>query len=145
MVAQNYRVAGVRWFGAYKEGSVLPEWVVARAGPVAEQVARGIVVPTADPVNVDLRVPEPKTATDPAPDIADELNRLRTDNERLAADNKGLVDRVAALRANLAARDTALGEQTDTIAHLQAAAEAHQAKVAELEQELEAATAPAAA
>lgn len=146
-MAQNYRVAGVRWFGKYKEGTVVPQWVGERAGNLADLAARGILVPTDAPVTpgVEFTVPEPRTAADPAPAMADELNRLRADADRLAADNKGLAAQVAALKENLAARDKALGEQTATIEHLRAACEQHQARAAELEAELEAATAPAGA
>lgn len=128
---QNYRVAG--GFGSYKPGSVLPEWAVARAGPVEEQVARGIVEPTSDPVNVDLRVPEPKTSTDPAPSVVDELNRLRKENESLASDNRTLLAQRDSYQRNVADRDRALGNQTADIEHLKRACEEHQAARDELE------------
>lgn len=147
---QNYRVSGVQWFGAYKAGSVLPGWVVERAGPVAELVGRGIVTPTNDPVNVSLRVPEPKKDADPSPAVVEEGNRLRAECERLAADNALLAKQVAALRSSLEARDKSLGLQTETVEHLKAACEEHQAarddlekKVAQLTAELDQLTAPA--
>lgn len=137
---QNYEL--LRQYGAYPKGSVVPEWVVERAGPVAEQVARGIVSPTDKAVNVELRLPEPKTAADPAPDLVDELNRLRLENHRLATDNKTLVAQADSLRSQVAARDKALGQMTADLEHLREACESHQARIAALEADLEQATAP---
>lgn len=129
---------------------------MARAGPVKEQVRLGLVEPTHDPVNVDVRVPEPKTQADTSPDLAGELNRLRAENERLAAANQDLAARVAALTDNLKARDASLGKQTEEIGRLTAAcaeyqadrdltaerAAALEADNARLRADLEAATAP---
>lgn len=143
MAGQNYRVR-VAAFGAYRRDAVLPEWAVARAGPVAELVARGVVEPVALPVNVDLRVPEPKTKADPDPAVVDEANRLAAENARLAADNRTLVDQAAALKEQVKARDKHLGKLTADVEHLTEACETHQARIAELEKELEQATAPAA-
>jgi cell division protein FtsB len=142
-VPQNYET--LKNLGAYKVGSVLPEWAVERAGPVAEQVARGIVRATDKPVNVDVRVPEPKVATDTAPAAADEANRLRRENEQLAESNKGLVQQVAALKGQLEARDKSLGAQTEAIEGLKATCESLRAENARLVADLEAATEPVAA
>ncbi len=150
-MSQNYKVVGVRYFGAYKEKSVLPEWVVARAGSVAELIARGVVEPTNDPVNVELRVPEPKAGIAPEPPAAlvDELNASRTEATRLAGELKSAGELLESLRSQLSARDKSLGKQTDDIEHLKAACDDHQAardkaekEVAELTAQLEAATAP---
>lgn len=122
----NFKVSGVRWFGAYKQGAVLPEWAVARAGNVAELVERGVLEETLEPVNVNVTVPAPKVTSDPAPAMVDESNRLRTENGSLLADVRSLTAQVAALQTQLKARDAALGKQTEEIEHLRAACEEHQ-------------------
>lgn len=152
-VADNYRTGNN--FGAYRPGSVLPEWAVLRAcngdrARLAVLVGRGVVTPTHEPVNTDVRTPEPRTSVDLNPAVVEDRNRLEAENQRLASDNKALAARVEALRANLANRDRSLGEQTDAIEHLKAACESHQdarerleAENAALRADLEAATAPA--
>lgn len=150
----NYKVAR-GWFGQYKQGSVIPEWVVARAGSVEESVRLGIVEPTNDPVNVTLRIPEPKPehlASDPPPQLVDEANKLRTENLQLAADLKDAHATVAALRKQLETRDKSLVNQTEVVEHMRTANEEHQNTIERLEKrleeltaELEQLTAPAAA
>lgn len=139
---QNYKVVGVRWFGAYKQGAVLPEWAVARAGNVAELVERGILEKTIEPVNVEVTVPAPKVVNDPAPSVVDESNRLRAENGSLTADVRSLTAQVSALQEQLKARDVALGKQTEVIEHLRSACEGHQKRIAELEKTSDSVTQP---
>jgi septal ring factor EnvC (AmiA/AmiB activator) len=149
---QNFKV--IRgWFGQYKSGSVVPEWVVARAGSVEELVKNGTFEPTHEPVNVTLKVPEPKAANivEPPAALIDEMNELRTENIRLAGANKELSDTVKGLRSQLDARDKSLGNQTEAIENLKVACEEHQdtierheKRIADLTEELEQLTAPAA-
>lgn len=149
---QNYKVMR-GWFGQYKAGSVVPEWVVSRAGSVDELVKNGTFEPTHEPVNVSLKVPEPKSATvvEPPAALIDEMNELRTENIRLAGANKDLTATVAGLRSQLDARDKSLGNQTEAIENLKSACEEHQDTIEKLEAErdqlraeLEQLTAPAA-
>jgi predicted RNase H-like nuclease (RuvC/YqgF family) len=149
---QNFKVMR-GWFGQYKSGSVLPEWVIARAGSVEELVRKGTVEPTHEPVNVSLKVPEPKAATivEPPAALVEEMNELRTENIRLAGANKDLTATVAGLRAQLDARDKSLGNQTEAIENLKAETEEHQDTIEKLEaerdelrKELDQLTAPAA-
>lgn len=134
---QNYKVIGVQWFGAYKRGAVLPEWVVARAGSVPEQVSRGIVEATHEAVNVDIKIPEPKPTSDGPPVAAvEQFNAQRTELESANGQLKLLADQNAALKANLATRDKALGAQTDEIEHLKEACESHQGQCDALEKQV---------
>lgn len=145
---QNYKLDCS--FGSYLPGAVVPEHVLA-GHDVARLIELGLVAPTDLPVNVPLAVP----AKVP-PAVPDDVAKER---DRLAAENAELRRADGSLRALLAAAEKArdtfsakCNEYTLEVEHLKGACEHHQSKIAELEAanaqlqaDLEAATAPAPA
>lgn len=152
----NYRPAGSLRFGEHtRDSSPIPRWWVEQSGRSADWLVReGLLEETTDPVTADFFRPlDPRTANDPAPAMAEELNALRAENSRLRGENKGLAANNESLRAKEAAQTVALGEQQTAIAHWRLQAEAGRAaavaaekKAADLasELEMERATRPAA-
>jgi hypothetical protein len=159
MAVQNYEVA-IHLFGEWPRGTVLPEFAVRWAGPVAELVERAVVRATAAPVPkaVSDRLAElargRAAAAAPAPAVPDavsaELEQLR--GALAAATEAAAVQAALAERGEQRGRDLAasLAEYVEANAHLTRACADHQATIDALRAELadlkalDAATAPGA-
>lgn len=168
---QNYRVTKYQ-MGRYRQGNVLPRYVVeaaagnadeaTRAAVVAEMVARGEIVPTDDPVNCDIAPPVARGAaavpSGLSGEVAGELNRLRADADDLRADrdaHKARADAAEARRDAVAAEIVRYVEENGRLREAAAALRADldaatatlaklDAEAAQLRADLEAATAPPA-
>lgn len=137
------RVTGVSHFGANKRGTVVPQWVAEQSGSTAEElVAEGILEWTDELPTGDFRAPLAKTESDPAPAMAEELDRLRRRTVTLEADAKNVRAENDEIRARLEKQLRALGQQTADIAHWKAAADEYRQQVVALQADLDAATAP---
>lgn len=135
---RSLRVKGVSHFGSYKRGKVIPQWVAEQSGSFAEElVADGTLEWTDELPAGDFRAPPPKDAIDPAPAMAEELDRLRRRNVTLEAENKTLFGESAALRSQVEKQITALGQQTADLAHYRRTAEEYRLQVAALTEELD--------
>ena len=152
---QNYTV-NLTQLGAFPKGSVLPRYILeaaagagdkaARERVVAEMIERGVVTPTHAPVNVDLAPPVASVSVPIGriPDeVAAELDRLRKANTALENDRDA-----HEARANeaMARRDSLMAEiakYVEANSHLDQVCKELQERIAELEKELDEATAPA--
>ena len=124
---RNYRVEQ-NLFGAYPKGTVLPEWVLLRsAGASAlgredeiidKMVLGGKFSETYDAHTADLRVPTPKAAHDPLPELTKATNDLSAQVKSLQADVISLSADRDSWKAQVGSRDKALGEQSAQIADL---------------------------
>lgn len=128
----------------YTSPDVLPEWLANFDGQLQGRMARGALVATSAPVNRNVPPPVAKTETDPAPNLAIDVLRLERENAQLAQSNRELAAHAKEVQAQSDGRIKALAEQTDQIAHWRKVAEAAEAKVRELEKQIETLTAPKA-
>lgn len=128
-------------FGPYEPGAVVPGYVFA-GHDLAALTAQGLVEPTDAAVTVKVAVPKVPTPALPEDVVADR-NRLADRVAGLTNDNIVLVGQVAELERHRDALKAEIGKYVEENAHLRAACDAHQAKIAELEKLLEAATEPA--
>ncbi len=136
-VTVNYVVRGPSFFGDNARGTVLPRWVAELSGSMAEElVANGTLEETDAPVVKSFRAPAPKADTDPAPAMAEELDRLRRESIKVAAGSKAVHAENEALKAARDSQIRALGELTEQVTHWRGVAEKHAARVAELEADL---------
>ena len=142
MGIQNYKVK-VGSFGRYPAGCVIPSYVAEaaaggsdparRAAAVREMVARDILEPTAEPVNITLAPPKPTpgaTSTAPTAEVIEELNELRTERDASRADRDAWKGRCEAAETD---RDLLKAEIANYVIennHLRAACEEHQASEA---------------
>jgi hypothetical protein len=166
-VVQNYKVM-IHQLGRYPHGSVLPRYVIERAAGnadqsvrdavVREKVERGEILPTNEPVNVDLAPPVPRgeAAKDRPEDVLGEVDRLRkaladvtADRDHHKSDAAGLRAQATAINAEIAKYVVADNHWRNLVAAkdeaLAAAAAANaelRADVERLTQDLEQATAP---
>lgn len=131
----NYRVPRGRTLiirgVAHPTGDVLPGWYADWDGGLAARVGDGHLVATADPVNVTVRPPEPRSVDDPTHAIVAECNKLREENKELKALAKEHDEARIELKRECESKDKALGKQTVELDRLRTMLDAAQKRLDE--------------
>lgn len=117
----------------YREGAILPGWFCNQHGSLKQLVAKGVLQPTLEPLNTTVSAPAPKTETDKAPIMANELNRLQQENDQIAAGNRDLLAQYNDLKSAHDGRIETLAKQSDEIVSWQNECKKLTARIAELE------------
>ncbi len=153
---QNYRVKIAEW-RPYVFGNVIPDTIIRATGSSPDElVERGIMEPTNQAVNCDLRLPNLTPIPDPTADIIVERNELRERCELAERTAKIQEAQLAEKDKFLAARDAEIGRLLDENGQLRSACTDHQQhlderdatiaardeEIAVLKDDLEKATAP---
>lgn len=131
------------YFGSLRSGEVLPQWEAELSGSSAEElVAAGILEWTNEPVTRNVRAPIPKDDSDPAPAMAEELDRLRRSNVELRAENKAFAARDGERERHIENMKKALGEATTENTRLRTLADGYAIELKEVNKKLDEAMTP---